>query len=308
MGSGTSPATPTARGRGRPPRPGGGGPPGGGPRPPPPPHRPQGAGGDLQLRRPESADGGELRRWQRHDACLRRGGPPPPGGGLGAGRRTQRAAPNQASVVYGYDAASRVRTISQAPLGPVTLDYDALGRRTRLSLPNGVSTEPQYDAASRLTALLYRTAAGQLGDLTYQYDPAGNRTRVGGAFSRTLVPTAVPAASYDGANRQLGFGSQLLTYDPNGNLTSDGVNLYTWNARNQLLAITGPGMTATFSYDALGRRQGRSVNGASTQFLYDGLTPIQEAGPTGLATLLTGVGIDEYPTRTDSTGPPQHFL
>jgi len=218
------------------------------------------------------------------------------------GRRTQRDAPTQASVVYGYDAASRVRTITQAPLGPVTLDYDALGRRTRLSLPNGVATEHQYDAASRLTALLYRTAAGQLGDLTYQYDAAGNRTGVGGAFSRTLVPTAVPGASYDGANRQLGFGSQTLTYDPNGNLTSDGVTLYTWNARNQLLALTGPGMTATFSYDALGRRQSRSVNGASTQFLYDGLTPIQEAGTTGIATLLTGVGIDEYLTRTDAAG------
>jgi len=219
------------------------------------------------------------------------------------GRRTQLDAPNQASVGYGYDAASRVRTITQGPLGPVTLDYDALGRRTRLSLPNGVATEHQYDAASRLTALLYRNAAGQLGDLTYQYDSAGNRTGVGGAFSRTLVPTAVPAASYDAANRQLGFGSQTLSYDPNGNLTSDGVNLYTWNARNQLVAITGPGATVTFSYDALGRRQSRTVNGASTQVLYDGLTPIQEAGSTGIAILLTGAGIDEYLTRTDAAGP-----
>jgi RHS repeat-associated protein len=88
----------------------------------------------------------------------------------------------------------------------------------------------------------------------------------------------------------------------NGNLTSDGVNLYTWNARNQLLAMTGPGVTASFSYDALGRRQSRSVNGASTQFLYDGLNPIQEAGSTGLAILLTGLGIDEYLTRTDAAG------
>src|SRR3972149_6524445 len=75
------------------------------------------------------------------------------------GRRTQLDAPNQASVGYGYDAASRLRTITQAPFGPVTLDYDALGRRTRLGLPNGVSTEHQYDTASRLTALIYRSAA-----------------------------------------------------------------------------------------------------------------------------------------------------
>lgn len=91
-----------------------------------------------------------------------------------------------------------------------------------MSLPNQVSTEYQYDAASRLTALIYRNATSQLGNLTYQYDPSGNRTQVGGSFARTQLPDAVASATYDAANRQLTFGSLTLDYDANGNLTSDG--------------------------------------------------------------------------------------
>ncbi len=185
---------------------------------------------------------------------------------------------------------------------PVSIDYDALGRRTRLTLPNAVSTEYQYDAASRPTALIYRTATTTLGDLTYQYDAAGNRTRVGGSFARTLLPDPVAPATYDPANRQLTFGGQTLTYDANGNLTSDGVNVYTWDARDRLVEINGASVTASFAYDALGRRRNKVVNGTSAQFLYDGLNPVQEIGTPGTATFLTGLGIDEYLTRTDALG------
>src|SRR5206468_2072994 len=118
---------------------------------------------------------------------------------------------------------------------------------------------------------------------------------------RTGLPQPVASATYNAANHQLTFGGQTLTYDLNGNLTSDGVNTYTWNARDQLVAINGAGVTATLSYDALGRRRSKLINGASTQFLYDGLNPVQELGASP-ATLLTGLGIDEYLTRTDATG------
>ena len=50
-------------------------------------------------------------------------------------------------------------------------------------------------------------------------------------------------SAYNAGNQQLTFGGQTLTYDLNGNLTSDGVNTYTWNARNQLVAINGASVT-----------------------------------------------------------------
>ncbi len=98
-----------------------------------------------------------------------------------------------------------------------------------------------------------------------------------------------------------------MTYDLNGNLTSDGVNTYEWDARNQLSTINR-GATATFQYDALGRRSSKTVTGAVTGFLYDGINVVQElSGGTPSANLLTGLGVDEIFTRTDSAGT-QHFL
>ena len=52
-----------------------------------------------------------------------------------------------------------------------------------------------------------------------------------------------------------GPSSSSLSYDANGNMTSDGTNSFSWDAENRLVKITypGSGQTSTFSYDALGR-------------------------------------------------------
>src|SRR5262249_47223749 len=97
------------------------------------------------------------------------------------------------------------------------------------------------------------------------------------------------------------------TYDANGNLTADGANVYTWNARNQLTTLSG-GVSATFSYDGVGRRRSKLVGGVSTAFLYDGLNTVQELiGGSPSANIVAGLGIDEWFTRTDSVGA-HHLL
>ena len=208
-----------------------------------------------------------------------------------AGRRTRMSAPGMTPVAYGYDAASRLASISQAPLSVATLQYDAAGRRSRLTLPNQVSTEYQYDVASRLTALIYRNAGEALGDLGYDYDAAGNRITVGGSYARTAVPAAVTTASYDLANRQLGFGAATLTYDANGSLVTvtdpAGVTQLTWDARGRLSAVNTPEGAASFGYDALGRRMERRIGDAATGFLHDGLDVIQELSATAVPYLRT---------------------
>ncbi|MBI4589765.1 MAG: RHS repeat protein, partial [Candidatus Rokubacteria bacterium] len=221
-----------------------------------------------------------------------------------SGRRTRMDAPGQSPVFYGYDAASRLRTITQAPLNPVTIDHDALGRRTLLALPNAVSTEYQYDAASGLTALIYRNALGPLGDLTYQYDAAGNRTRIGGSFARTLLPNPVASATYDAANRQLAFGDKSMTYDANGNLTSitdpGGTTTFSWDARNRLVGLNGAGLVGSFVYDPLGRRVAKTINGQLIQSLHDGLDIIQELDVSGTSNYLRSLNIDEPLVRNGS--------
>ena len=69
-----------------------------------------------------------------------------------------------------------------------------------------------------------------------------------------------------------------------------------------MTAISG-GATASFIYDAFGRRVQKTVAGASTQFLYDESNPVQELqSGSPSANLLTGLNVDQYFTRTDSNG------
>jgi len=221
-----------------------------------------------------------------------------------AGRRTSMTVAGQTAVNYSYDNANRLTQITQGS-STVTYTHDAAGRRTSLTLPNGVLVEYAYDNASRLTGITYKqNGTTVLGDLTYEYDKNGNRTRTGGTFARTGVPQAIASTAYNAANHQTTFGDKALTYDNNGNLQtitdSSGTTTYTWNARNQLVGISGPAVSASFVYDGLGRREKKTINGSLTEFLYDGLNPVQEtSGATILANILPGLGIDEFLTRTD---------
>src|SRR5581483_9825432 len=70
-----------------------------------------------------------------------------------------------------------------------------------------------------------------------------------------------------------------------------------------LTNISGPGLTASFQYDGVGRRKQKTVNGTATNFLYDKHNIVQELnGTTPTVNLLTGQGIDETLQRTDSGG------
>jgi RHS repeat-associated protein len=90
-------------------------------------------------------------------------------------------------------------------------------------------------------------------------------------------------------------------YDANGNVVSSGTDGYTWDARNHLVATPSG---ASFQYDPFGRRTAKTISGVTTNFLYDGLNPVQElSGGTPTANLLGGLTVDEHFLRTDSSGP-----
>ena len=203
----------------------------------------------------------------------------------------QKTLPAQAALVGMRDRLGNKVTLVRNSSGDLTqlvsphgrsltFTYDAAGRRTSVTFPNGVVTGYGYDAANRLTSLTFTNGGTTLGDLSYTYDAAGNRTAMGGSLAATVLPAAVTSATVDAANRLTQWDAATPTYDLAGNLTSDGVNTYTWDARNQLTAISG-GTTASFTYDPLGRRASRAVNGTVTRYLYDGLNGVQELDPRG---------------------------
>ncbi len=209
------------------------------------------------------------------------------------GRRTSLMVNGLVPVTYQYDAASRLTQVAQGAL-TVGLGYDHANRRTSLTYPNGTSTSYGYDVASRLTDITHNGPSGLIESLSYSYDTAGNRTSLSRANgTASVVPQAVASATYDAANEQTQFSGATLTYDQNGNLTNDGVNTYTWDARNRLIGLSG-GATASFHYDPLGRRMSKTINGSATQFLYDGNDIAAEIGGGAVgATYLRSLNIDE---------------
>ena len=189
----------------------------------------------------------------------------------------------------------------------MAINYDNANRRTTLTLPNGIELAYGYDNANELTGLTYTLGTSTVGTMTYGYDGDGRIVTRGGTLDVTNLPVALASASYDANNRLTNWGSATLSYDADGNLTGDGTNIDTWNTRNQLTGISGS-TTASFVYDALGRRESKTIGGTATNFLYDGLNLEQElSGTTPTVNYLTGANIDEAFSRTDSSGTESYL-
>jgi RHS repeat-associated protein len=216
-----------------------------------------------------------------------------------AGRRTSMTAGSQTAVSYSHDNANRLTQITQGT-ATVAFSYDSSNRRTSLTLPNSEIMNYSYNSSSQLIGINYVLAGSTLGNLAYSYDLAGRRIVIGGSYATTGLPVAVSLTSYDAANELTEWGTATPTYDSNGNTLSDGTNVYVWNGRNQLASMNSG--ADSFQYDPFGRRVAKTNVTSTTNYLYDGLNPVQElSGTTPTANLLTG-GLDEYFQRTDSTG------
>ncbi len=220
------------------------------------------------------------------------------------GRRTEMRAAAQAKVSYTYDAADRLRQLDQG-VESVQFTYDGADRLSNLTLPNGIEVAQSYDAGNQLTGLAWQKPGQQaIGTLGFGYDSNGQIINQSGSFASQTLPAATTgASSFDDANRQLTHNGRTLSYDDNGNLTSDGVRSYVWNVRNQLVEIReGASIVATFGYDPLGRRVVRTEAGITTQYLYDGQNAVQETVGSTVNPILTGLGVDQRFARNDAGG------
>lgn len=191
-----------------------------------------------------------------------------------ANRRRSFQVAGQNAVTYTYDNADRLATITQGS-AQVGFTYDAASRRSTLTLPNGIVATYSYDTANQLTGISYANGGTVLGNLTYAYDNAGRRIQICGSLAKMTLPAALTSATYDTDNRLTNWAGTALTYDANGNLTADGSLGYGWDSRNRLVSLTGAA-TASFAYDAGGRRSGKTINGTTANFLYDGANVVQE--------------------------------
>jgi len=187
----------------------------------------------------------------------------------------------------------------------VSFTYDADDRRGSLTLPNGIVLSYAYDADGRVAAQSWMAGLTQVGDLEYIYDADGRVIQKTGSLAQAQMPKAVSGNTFNAASEMLTFNGVPLSYDAAGNLLSDALNTYSWDLRNHLSGISG-GSSASFVYDAFGRRAAKTINGTTTQFLYDRLNPVQEldgaSPPNVTARMLTGRRIDEIFQRVDASG------
>jgi RHS repeat-associated protein len=118
----------------------------------------------------------------------------------------------------------------------------------------------------------------------WQYIPA--------AFQTTNYAAANPLNQY--VNITVGANpTQTLGYDANGNLTSDGVWTFAYDAQNMLRSSVSAASTSTYQYDPLGRRQMLTEGGTTTTFLHDGDEEIADyASTTVLRRYVPGPGTD----------------
>jgi RHS repeat-associated protein len=148
-----------------------------------------------------------------------------------------------------------------------------------------------YDNADQLTTapLKNATTNALIKQYTYGYDTASNRTsELVGAVTTTSTPNNVNEII-----SQTGGANRTLSYDLNGNITSDGgTRTFEWDAANHLLAINYTGATtrSEFTYDGHGRvakiveKTGSTIN-STRKFVWCGNDKCEYRDATDTVTL-----------------------
>jgi YD repeat-containing protein len=142
------------------------------------------------------------------------------------------------TIVYSYDALSRMALKSGAAIPQVSYGYDLVGRQLTALFAGGAGVTNSYDKVDRL-ATSQNTTGGLSQLLQYQYDANGNRTRV------THPDGVWFDYAYDGLDR-LGaieeggtVGLASLSYDELG--------------RRSVVTQGGGVVSANYVYDAASR-------------------------------------------------------
>jgi RHS repeat-associated protein len=191
------------------------------------------------------------------------------------------------TLTYGYDAASRLKTITatSGQASTQSFDYDPMNRLTDHTLKNGSGTQLAkvsyiWDDDDNLTTKTTTGTAGS-GTNTYGYDHAGRLT------SWTAPGGTTIAYEWDAAGNRTKAGNATFTYDERNRLTSGDGTDHTYTPRGTLATQTKNGTTtqltfdafdrlladgdSTYSYDALDRVTSRIRGTTNQTFTYSGL-------------------------------------
>ncbi|WP_415772931.1 RHS repeat-associated core domain-containing protein [Pseudomonas sp. LB3P38] len=174
--------------------------------------------------------------------------------------------------------------------------YDDQGRLKAHAVSQQHQTLYRRDYAYSTNGNLDSIADTRHGQRNYQYDPLNRLTRV--RHTRDDAPEAFahdpagnllmqdrPGAAIVKGNRLLMQGDRHYDYDAFGNLIRERrgtaqklITEYRYDCQRRLVGVTTPdGRSASYRYDAFGRRISKTVDGNTTEFFWKGDNLIAES-------------------------------
>lgn len=175
-----------------------------------------------------------------------------------------------AGFTYAYDKENNRRFEADIFAGVADVyEYDSAYRvtRTGVQVPNADLTGITNNDTVNADVVNLNGASQN----TYQLDGVGNWVEQQKAGTNTVFTA-------NEMNEYVTVGGVAQPHDDNGNLLSDGSKTYVYDFANRLIQVTNPlnATTSNYTYDALGRRIRKDVNGSITTFFYDGARSIEE--------------------------------
>jgi RHS repeat-associated protein len=119
-----------------------------------------------------------------------------------------------------------------------------------------------YDQFNRLAISTVTQGPGPTQNFWYVEDIYGNRWQQ----NVTAGTGPAPSIAFNAINNQITTAG--YAYDYPGNLTSDGLHTYTYDAEGNVLSVDG-GATATYVYDAMNRRVRVQTASSTNEYLFN---------------------------------------
>jgi RHS repeat-associated protein len=231
--------------------------------------------------------------------------------------------PSGQSIAYQYDIAGRISSVAINGIPLLSaIQHEPFGAIAGWTWGNSTLTVRSFDLDGQLTLI------DSAGLSSYAYFDDGNiGSRSDDRDTNYNHPTGTTIHSVAGnSNRLMGSTGALTrsySFDGVGNLTGNGEAAFTYNFANRMNSATRSGITANYTYDALGQRV-RKLSGPSTTYFfydeagqligeYDGAgTLIQETVwleniPVATLRPKTGGGVDVYYVHSDHLNTPRRI-
>jgi|GEM_PF-3148428 len=206
----------------------------------------------------------------------------------------------------GMLASMRQETIDGNMLYFDTFIYDPNGNLTDIRYMDGSRVSYSYDTSNQLrTERQFNSSGVLVSSIAYEYDFLGNRKQM----TRNNVTTIY---DYDKANQLKSIGTRVISHDDQGNLTSDGIHTYQYNADHELTLVrnTNGATIGAYEYNHEGKRTKKVAGGKTETYYYHSsdLSYITD-GNNKLRYHFTRNAMGQLLTLTDHTGasPVNYF-